>query len=587
MSIKDRFITSIQTSPNLWIGLWALLLLNLLMVLVLVKGISWTAGVLFVVLLLIGSLAVYKVAYYSPDEPEIDEELQARLNELMEEIRPHCDEVFNKQVNNFLQPIEHEYQHKFSRGLAWLWEMVDDFYAQLEQVLQDGRAILQLFNVTNEDKVKLVESLKESSQQVLKIIQDMQRRRFFDQDDISSRIQNKITDFRNSMLKEQQYYYEYVYKILWEQACAQGREIEMVDFLSPVKLGQQFGVIVEKSLASRVASFNNSLTEDLENFSADIVGRFQKSTVQVLNHLRDMKGLLQRLINLSNSESGVVVRRFEEYLLQVGQLEERASEILVSLAWQDIMVEKRWDEIQERLFVIKDKVVESAGEDALEHIEGVVEQAIPGLSAMPRDASNALFYKALLDAELIYQTYTSQKMPEVINDGVYSMLQFIRPLEILTANSIRITDEGLNRLRKRKNLVKEGNFQPLFDRVLTSVEYRYPQAVHFLEGVFPRKFQQFASSPYLKNIPDNLNQAAWMIFNAAIDEENISDDGCLLVGLLLVINQIRDMHIQPFNNIPVGLEDTEEIHMVREIAYQAISILLQNDPSEFTSNDSR
>jgi len=587
MSIKDRFIKSVQTSPTLWIGLWALLLLNMLMVLVLTRGVSWAAGVVFAVLILAGGLAILKIARYSPVDTEMDDDLKERLDKLMEEIRPYCQDVFDNQVNSFLEPIEQEFQQKFSRGLAWLWEKVDDFYAQLEQVILDGRSRFQLINAANEEKVKLVEGLQESAQQVLKIIQDLQKRRDYDQDDAAKRVQAKIADFRSSMLKEQQYYYEYVYKILWEQACAQGREIEMVDFLSPVKLGQQFGIIVEKSLASRVADFNNSLTEDLENFSADIVGRFQKSTVQVLNHLRDMKSLLERLINLSNNESAVVIRRFDEYLLQIGQLEEKAGEMLVSLAWQDIMVEKRWDEIQERLFSLKDKVVENTDESVLEYIEGVVEQAIPGLSSIPRDAGHALFYKALLDAELIYQTYTSQKMPEIINDGVYSLLQFIRPLEILAANSIRITDEGLKRLRKRKNLVKEGSFQKLFEQVRSSVEYYCPQAVHLLEGVFPRKYQQFASSPYLKNTPDNLNQAAWMIFNAAVDKENFSEEGCLLVGLLLVINQIRDKHIQPFDNIPVGMDDADEIHMVRRLAYQAISILVQNDPSEFTGHHSR
>lgn len=587
MSLRDRLVNSMKTSPNLWICVWALFLLNLLMVYILIRGMSWAAGIIFAVLLLAGALAVLFIANYKPPEPELDEDIQARLEKLMEEIRPYCEEVFDIQVKKALRPIEFEYREKFSQGLAWLWEKVDDFYAQVEQVTQDGRTIFQLVNPAQEEKAKLVESLQEGAQQVLKIIQDLQRRRFYDQDDISSRIQAKITDFRNSLLKERQYYYESVYKILWEQARSQGRETEMADYLSPVKLGQQFSIIVEKNLASRVADFNNSLTEDLENFSADIVGRFQKSTVHVLNHLRNMKSLLEKLIDLSTHESRMLLKRLDEYLQQVSQLEERAGEMLVSLAWQDIMVEKRWGEIQERLFSIKDKVMENTEEGVLESIEGVVEEAIPGLSAVPRDTSHAVFYKALLEAELIYQTYINQKMPEVLDDGVYSLLQFIRPLEILAANSIRISDEGLNRLRKRKNLNKEVGIQSLFDQVRMSVEFHYPQVANILEGVFPRRFQQFASNPYLKNKPDNLDQAAWMIFNAALDRQNLTEDGCLLVGLLLVISQIRDKHIDPFNNIPLGMEDKEEVHIVREIVYRAISILVQKDLSEFTSNRSR
>lgn len=223
MSLRDRLVNSMKTSPNLWICVWALFLLNLLMVYILIRGMSWAAGIIFAVLLLAGALAVLFIANYKPPEPELDEDIQARLEKLMEEIRPYCEEVFDIQVKKALRPIEFEYREKFSQGLAWLWEKVDDFYAQVEQVTQDGRTIFQLVNPAQEEKAKLVESLQEGAQQVLKIIQDLQRRRFYDQDDISSRIQAKITDFRNSLLKERQYYYESVYKILWEQARSQGR----------------------------------------------------------------------------------------------------------------------------------------------------------------------------------------------------------------------------------------------------------------------------------------------------------------------------------------------------------------------------
>jgi hypothetical protein len=212
----------------------------------------------------------------------------------------------------------------------------------------------------------------------------------------------------------------------------------------------------------------------------------------------------------------------------------------------------------------------------LQYIEEVLEQVIPGLSAMPRDAGNALLYKTLVDAELIYQVYTSNKLPEVVSDGVFSLLQFVRALELHAANSIRLTDERLNRLRKRKALIKDGSFQALFDRVRMSVDYHQPLAAPLIEGVFPGKFQQFVNSPYLKNTPDNLNQAAWMVFNSAIDNENLPEENFLLVGLLLAVHQIRDRHIQPFNSVPVGMEDPEEIHITRMAAYQAISIMLQN-----------
>lgn len=576
MTNTEIFVESVKKSTNLWIGLWALLLLNILFVFILIKGISWILVLVIILLLGGGGAILLKIAHYTPPEPGIDDEIQTHLNDLMEEIRPYCEEVFNDRINSFLEPVEHDFQQKFSLGLSWLWEKVDAFYAQVEQSAQEGRSIFQLIDMANEEKLKLVERLQDNAEQVMAIMKNVQKQRHYDEAEIQTRLQVQIGDFHNSMQREKQYFYEYVYKMLLEQARAQGKEMEMVEFLSPVRLGQQFGIVVERSLEGRVSDFNNSLLTDLEDFSADVVGRFQRSTAKVLNHFRDMKSSLQRLIDMSGNESGVVNRRLGEYSLRVNKLEEQAGEILVSLAWQDIMVEKRWGEVQEQLFTIKDKVIETADEKVLQYIEEVLEQVIPGLSAMPRDAGNALLYKTLVDAELIYQVYTSNKLPEVVSDGVFSLLQFVRALELHAANSIRLTDERLNRLRKRKALIKDGSFQALFDRVRMSVDYHQPLAAPLIEGVFPGKFQQFVNSPYLKNTPDNLNQAAWMVFNSAIDNENLPEENFLLVGLLLAVHQIRDRHIQPFNSVPVGMEDPEEIHITRMAAYQAISIMLQN-----------
>ena len=577
MISRERFIESVKKNTNLWISLWVLLLLNILLVFVLIKSLSWIL-VLVVFLLLIGGISfLLRTAHYETPELAIDAEVQACLRDLMEEIRPHCEEVFDVHINSFLEPVEQSFQQKFTMGLSWLWETVDAFYTQAEESAQGGRAVFQLIDSTHEEKLKLMQRLQDNVNQALAVVKNAQEQRRNDEAEIHTRLQAKISEFRNSMLREKQYFYEYVYKMLMEQARAQGKEIEMVEFLSPVRLGEQFGVIVERSLKSRVSDFNNSLLTDLEDFSADVVGRLQKSTAQVLNIFRDMKKHIQRLQEISSNESGVVLRRLYEYALQISELEEQAGEILVSLAWQDIMVEKRWGEIQEQLFSIKDQVVENTGEEVLQYIEGALQRDIPGLSLLPQELGHALIYKALVDAELIYQVYTNNKLPEVVNDGVYSLLQFVRTLELYAAHSIHLTDEQLDRLRTRKALVKEGSFQALFDQVRTSVEYHHPLAVSLLEGVFPRKLQQFVNSPYLKNTPVNLNQAAWMIFNSCIDnDDNLPEQNYLLIGLLLALHQIRDRHIQPFNSNPVRMEDPDALYTVRTIAYKAFSITLEN-----------
>jgi hypothetical protein len=276
VTIAERFIASVKKNTNLWIGIWVLLLLNLLLVFIIAKGISWMANVLLVLLWVAGMVVILKIARSTPDEPDVDADLHLRLQDLMEEIRPYCEEVYDKKVNRFLEPIEQDYQQRFSMGLSWLWEKVNDFYVQVEHSAQEGRSIFQLIDASNEDKMKMVERLQEGTHQVLAIMQDVQKRRFDDEDDIRKRLQTKTSEFRQSMEREKQYFYEYVYKMLLEQARSQGLEAEMAEHLNPTRLGQQFGIVVERSLENRMVDFHNSLLDDLEEFSAEVVGRFQR-----------------------------------------------------------------------------------------------------------------------------------------------------------------------------------------------------------------------------------------------------------------------------------------------------------------------
>lgn len=580
--MTERFINSVKTSTILWMSLWALLVLNMLVIIVLIRGYSWLLMVGSVLILAGGLLSLQRLAHTSEEENDIDADLQRRLDQLMDEIRPHCEVIFDKQVKHFIEPIEREFELEISRGLNWLWEEVDSFYNQVMQSAQEGRSIIQLIDILKEEKMKLVKKLQEKVQSVLTAMQEIHNSRDLDQASVQKKVQERLADFMNSMTREKEYFYDYVYKVLVEQARIQGIETEMAEFLSPTRLGQQFTVVVEKSLEGRVNAFHNSLIIDLENFSADVVGHFQNATAQVLNDFRDMEDLLNRLIEVSQNDSGVLLRRLEEYLKRIRELEERAGELLATLAWQDVMVEKRWNEIQERLFAVKDQVIENVDNTVLEYIEEVLDQAIPGLSAMVRDPENAIFYKSLLDAELIYQVYTGKKLPVLLDDGVYSLLQFVRPLELLTSRAVRLTDEGLQRIKSWKPHIKKGSHQLYFDRVCMAVEKNEPEALYLLERVFPRQFYQFASSPYIKNKPDNVNQAAWAVFSALIDNESLTEEIFLLTGLMLAAHQIRNRHIQPFNSIPLELENTQEIHLMRTISYRIISIILQVNMSGIT-----
>lgn len=581
MNLPTRWLASIRMNTGLWMGLWGLLMLNIIVILILVRGFSWWSLSIAMIIAAAGAAALTALARLPEPDPSIDDGMSIGLNALMEEIRPVCEQVFDQHITRLMAPLKTELNQEFSRGIEWLWEEVDAFYQEVEANAQEGRSVLQFINSLKEDKAKLIEQMQENVRQVLAVLQEVQERQKQDQEQVQSWVEEHCAEFRQSMEREKEFFYDYVYKMLVEQARFQGPETDIADYFNVTALGQQFAVVMDKSLETRMAAFQETLIQDLENFSADIVGRLQKMTAQILNHFREIMNLLSRLIDTSRSESGVLVRRLEEYHQRTRQLEERAGEILVTLAWQDILVEKRWHEIQENLFQVKDQVMEHVDESVWEYISRKLEQEIPGLSEMARDADTAVFYKSLLDSEVIYEVYSGNKLPLVI-DAVHCLLQFIRPLELLASRTIRMTDQALHRVREWKPQIKKGAFQLQFDRVRAALDRDQPGAADYLEGAFPRQLYQFASNPYLKAKPDHTSQAAWAVFTLLIDNENLAEDLYLLVGLLLTVHQVRNRQIHPFKSIPVELTETSEVALMRSVCYRAISILLQTKTQGIT-----
>lgn len=546
-----------------------------MVIIALSRGFSLMTGLILTGILAGGSAILTSISRIPPPEEALEPDVYHRVNSLMKEIKPVCNQIFDRNLDTLLQPLETDLQREFSRGLAWLWDEVDEFYDKVDKAAQQGRAIFQLIDVLKEDKVKMVRKLQGDIHLILTAVQEMQNWREREQSEVNRWVNDKTTDFRHSLDKEKQYFYDHVYRMLVEQARQTADDEDMLEFFDVNKLGQQFGAIMNKSLTKRLENFQQSLVMDLENYSAEVVGRMQASTTQVFNLFGEVNTILGLLLQTSRSEGGVLLRRLEGYQSNIKKLEEQANEILVTLAWQDVMVTRRWQDIQEHLYLIKDKVAASVDETVNEYITGVLEEEIPGLAAMPRDSGTVSFYKALLDAELVYQVYSGNKLPDVIGNGVYSLLQFVRPLEVLASQSIQMTNEALHHLQGSKALIKNNSYRNQFDKVKAALLAHQPDAAPWLENIFPRQFYQFATSPHLKPRPDNLSQAAWSLFTLALIDDKVNQDIYLLIGLLLMVHQIRARHIHPFKNTPFDIEDPALAAAVRSACYKAVSIFLQ------------
>jgi len=219
--------------------------------------------------------------------------------------------------------------------------------------------------------------------------------------------------------------------------------------------------------------------------------------------------------------------------------------------------------------------LENVDSEVINYISSSLDNEIKEFSAISHNPENMVFYKSVVDAELIYQLYSGDKLRDIITNGVYSLLQFVRPVETLISKSLRLSEEGLKIRRTIRAKVKAGEYQPLFNRVVQVVEQDSPAIAKELDDVFPKSFNAFCNNPYIKQKPDNLNQAAWALFLELINNPGHDDDLYFLVGLLAEIHILRNKYLHPLKNTPIDMQYDDDLEHMRYAALKSIDLILQ------------
>ena len=573
-SIKD----SIKNNTKLWIALWILLILNISTVLALSKGFSFLTGFIIIIVAILGIRLIQNQAReVLVAEDVIPPEFKAELDAMMDEMKPLCDEIFTQKAEEVTSPIIENLNKDFTRGLEWLWEDENSFLEQIEECVSQTASILNLVDSLSDEKSKLAKQIQENLVLLNGIVSNMRRNKENSFLDLGDFLQGKVEELKKDTEKEKDIFYDYIYKLLGQQLKLQQEdEIEDIsEYFNVYKLGEQFSVIMEKTLEGRLLSFQDAIIRELENFSADVVGGMQKNTLKLRNILQDISELLERLQNDYRGDNNLLFRRLAEAEEKIKEAEEKAADILVTLAWQDILVEKRWQDISEKLYAMKDRVLENVDSEVINYISSSLDNEIKEFSVISHNPENMVFYKSVVDAELIYQLYSGDKLTDIITNGVYSLLQFVRPVETLINKSLRLSEEGLKIRRTIRAKVKAGEYQPLFNRVVQVVEQDNPAIAKELDDVFPKSFNAFCNNPYIKQKPDNLNQAAWALFLELINNPGHDDDLYFLVGLLAEIHILRNKYLHPLKNTPIDMQYDDDLEHMRYAALKSMDLILQ------------
>lgn len=573
----EQIRQNIANNTAMWIGIWILIVLNIFALISMSYGFSWSRMLVFVLLCIAGIMGIILLAAH-PKGPEVKErEMNSEIDDLMQEIRPLCDELFVKEIDRITEPVIKNTREDFKRGLNYLWEDSKAYLQRLRDGVSEVNVVIQLINSISDSNVKIVQKLQENLEILEQTTHEIERNREKSTQLLDQSIEAKSEDLKKSMEKEKDIFYDYVRRLLQEQVRNSEEGFDILEYFNMDKLGEQFSVVIEKSVQARLAYFEDALIRDIENISADIVGTMQKGALQLLNIFKEIEDLIDTLIDDCSSENNLANRRLNDSRQKIHSLREEANEIMLSLSWQDILLEKRWQDIEERLNVVKGQVTENVSEDVIQYLGENLQTEIPALAVLTQTSANMVLYKSLLDAEIVYQVYEGRKLPEILEDGSYALLQFIRPVEMLAVDSIRLKESHLQKKRSIKEQVKKGAFESYWRRVIAALDMEKEDLLAHLDGVYPRAFSAFCNSPYIKKRPDNIKQAAWMMFLRFMDqsEEEISEESYLLVGLLLCIYQLRNSCIHPLKSTPLALSRESDLSDMRCCAHRAVEILLK------------
>ncbi|MDD2510347.1 MAG: hypothetical protein PHP26_02560 [Syntrophomonas sp.] len=574
----ERLKAGVSEQNNMCILVWVLVLLNLFTFIAFLSGFSF--GLLFIFLLL-AFTGIKILKSWGIKERLLQEPVECKeAYELMQGVKLMGEEIFDQEIQGFSKPLADSIFQDFSRSLSWLWEEKDAFIDRSEEMMLEIGSLPPLITSLSEEKAKLIKMLQNNIGIISSLLKDIKNIQEITLEEMDHYLKEKLEDIKRTVFKEKDIFYDYVNKLLLAQIrnreeLEKEAEFNVEEYFNVNKLGEQFAMNLEKSLETRAMAFQDAIIRDMEDISADVVGKMQNYTMQLMNSFSEMHQILSRLLDESENEDLILQKRLNQCCIKITKLKDQAEEVMLTLAWQDILVEKRWGEIENQLLALREQINQNVEEDVIEYIVKFLGEEIPSFEAGIQNNVNSVFTKLLIDAELIYQLYSGEKLSEVIRDGVYPLLMFIEPVDYLVRRNIRISEEGLKR-RKSIN-IRSGSdeYEKLFQKVRQVLESKNMELVQYITDLFPRSFYDYCNNPYLKQRPENLNQAAWALFIDLIDDEfDNSDSRFCLVGILLAIHQIRNKYIHPFKALPRNLENGRELEYMRYCTYMAIDILL-------------
>lgn len=561
-----------KNQTNYLIIIWILILLNLLVVVRWAAGISLLTVTLFVLLGVGGILGLLFFDRPASGEPAPEITLPG-VKAVMDEFRPIAEQIFEKVLVEKSAPVTAATTADLDKSLNWLGEIGHKFGQQILEGLNEVKRVsFPSSGVGLTDEMYLLQRRMEervdSIYSFLDRLESSMRRR---QEEMEMAISRQLKDLRDSLESEKGIIYRYLENLLTSQ-LSEGSPL-VGDELVVSRLDRmtdQFTVLIEKSLDSRLERLEENLVSVAEELLAKSIGEMQKESLLQVNGLKHLSALLEQVMTKPKTP----LERLGSARSLLDRLAQEASDVMVTLAWQDVLIEKRWQEIKEKLESMQRDIYKGLEAEKRASIYLTIAEEIPEFSLPETREKLSDVLQSLVVAEALNMNYREGD-EESTAGGAYVIFQFIRALEQMAREKIGISGEMLVRRRLIRDETRAGSYSGVFEKVFREVETRGSGLEGYLVGLYPDAFHNFCLNPGVRHRPASCGQAGWMLYLDLLDDEEAGDtDLYYLIGLLLVSHTIRNRYIHPSNSsMLIKVEHPRYVEQARFCSLTAISLL--------------
>ena len=495
------------------------------------------------------------------------------VKKAMTEFQPVAEEILNYLVTEKTNPLVETARSDLAKNTGWLCESGRRFGQQVLNGLNEIKKKLfwspgvslsgELFQLQKsvEERVVVVTDFLDSLDVFVARVSD----------ELELAISRNLKETWSKLRSQHQIALRYLEELLYAQIEEWGAEEGDKPVPQMERIGGQYEVLIQPSVNRASEHLQARLFSVVQELSSKVVGRLQRETLAQVNSLEQLAAQVERLLTHPRAPR----EKLGGALELLYQMKQEISDVMMTLAWQDLILEERWRESKQRLTGEAEQLASSLTGDEHADIWGRLEQIIDGWAKtkLQREAPGVI--SLLTAAEKNYWDFEKGLLSK--EHMATNILQWAAAAEYTASTLVAVSSEVLSYRRLIRDEVRDGKHDAVFEKARGAVLAEIPELEKDMRGLYPNGFYAFCLNPGVGYQPHSAADAAWMLYLRLLFEGKDPEeepDTCLLIGLLLGLHVIRNRYVQVTD---VGLisdvNDWDDLENMRLASLKIVELL--------------